>query len=193
MLRVMLLAVALLLVAVSVPAAALSKDEGIYSHPPPEGVEIGDIVFGHSGGLVDLLLPGFWTHVGMAGYDPERGWLVAEALPGEGVVLTPLPEFLERYDTVALAHVAAPLEVRMAAAGFAVQQLGKPYDYNYLWKEVYGPSYYCSELAWAAYMATGGPDLDANPGWSWAYGYAVAPQEVYDDADTVVYYLDAAG
>ncbi|MBO8179388.1 MAG: hypothetical protein H0Z19_02760 [Archaeoglobus sp.] len=78
--------------------------------------------------------------------------------------------------------------VKSSAINFAVSKIGLPYDYKWLTyiggKEVYGSKYYCSELIWAAYLASGGPDIDQNPGWSWRYGYNVAPQELADDRDT---------
>jgi len=187
------LVLAALLAAPAASAASTGKTGGAYTHPQPVGVQVGDIVFGHSPGIVDDLIPGYWTHVGVvAAYDPQEGWLVVEALPGRGVVLTPLSQFLSRYPTVALAHVDAAPGERQAAAQFALQQLGKPYDYNYLTKEAIGPSYYCSELAWASYKAIGGPDIDQNPGWTLKYADAVAPQEIYDDNDTAVYYFHSA-
>lgn len=104
-----------------------------------------------------------------------------------------LSDFLKRYDTVAVLRVNTNDVVRQNAVYFAYQQLGKPYDWGGWWtKEVYGDSYYCSELVWAAYKAAGGPDIDANPGWSWKYLDGVAPQEIYDDGDTYVIYYDSA-
>ena len=40
-------------------------------------------------------------------------------------------------------------------------------------------------------MAAGGPDIDANPGWILKYLNGVAPQEVYDDDNYVIYYHSA--
>lgn len=194
--RIVPLMVGLLLVASLLAPAALALTGGGdgYSHPYPEGVEPGDIVFGH-GKLTDWIIPGYWTHTGIvAYYDASIGdWIVVEAMPGGGVQLTPLSEFLSRYDTVALAHVDADPATRLAAVEWALGRLGLSYDYTWFVKQVYGDSYYCSELVWAAYKAVGGPDLDANPGFSWTYLWGVAPQEVYDDPDTIVYYYDAAG
>ncbi len=187
-----ILAIAVLLAPVAALPAEAFGSGGSYSHPYPEGVQVGDIVFGH--GKLDWLIPGYWTHVGMIAYwDPQVGdWIVVESDLSGGVHLSTLSEFLARYDTVAIAHVAAPESVRQAAVEFALEQLGKGYDLYWFTKQVYGSSYYCSELVWAAYKAVGGPDLDENPGWSWTYAYGVAPQEVYDDSDTIVYYYDSA-
>jgi uncharacterized protein YycO len=111
-----------------------------------------------------------------------------ESKGGTGVTLTPLSEFLSRYDTVAVLRVATSDYIRTQAVYLALAQLGKGYDYWWPSKQVYGDSYYCSELVWASYKAVGGPDIDANPGWSWTYAYGVAPQEIYDDSDTYVIY-----
>jgi uncharacterized protein YycO len=51
-------------------------------------------------------------------------------------------------------------------------------------KEVYGNSYYCSELIWAAYLVARGPDIDQHIGYYWKYGFNVTPQEIADDGDT---------
>jgi len=182
----------LLLVTLSpVSASSSSSGSGDYYHPYPTGLVPGDIVIGHNP-LTDYIIPGYWTHTGLiAYYDTSIGeWMVIEAT-FDGVVLTPLSEFLKRYDTVAVLRVDTTDTVRWNAVAFAYQQLGKPYDYAWYTKEVYGDKYYCSELVWASYMAAGGPDLDANPGWSWTYADGVAPQEIYDDSDTYVIYYDS--
>lgn len=169
---------------------ALKNGGSGYQHPYPADVKVGDIVFGHSD-KTDFIIPGFWTHTGMiAYYDDNIGdWIVVEANPDGGIMLTPLRDFMARYDTVALGRVDTDDATRSAAVDFALQRLGLPYDYFWPIKQVYGDSYYCSELVWAAYKAVGGPDVDANPGWSWTYAYGVAPQEVYEDSDvTIIYY-----
>ncbi len=189
--------VGLVLVILAAPALGLTAQAfssgGSYWHPYPTDVRPGDIVIGH-GKKTDWLIPGYWTHTGMiAYYDPGIGeWIVVEA-EIDGVQLTPLSEFLSRYDAVAVLRVATTDSVRAAAVAFALDQLGKPYDFWWPSKQVYGSSYYCSELVWASYKAVGGPDIDDNPGWSWTYLYGVAPQEVYDDSDTYVVYYHYSG
>jgi len=176
------------------PAGATSfKESGTYSHPYPTNVEQGDLVFGYSPSLA--ILPGHWTHVGIiAWYDDSVGdWIVIEAKPNGGVSLTTLSEFLSRYPEVAIERVNTDATTKYYAVYFAYEQLGKPYNYDYLAKpSVYDDKYYCSELVWAAYMwaSNGQVNLDADPGWSWKYGYAVAPQEVYDSGWTYVIYYD---
>ncbi|NJF24664.1 YiiX/YebB-like N1pC/P60 family cysteine hydrolase [Thermococcus sp. Bubb.Bath] len=167
-----------------------------YYHPYPYGLKPGDIVIGHNP-LSSIIIPGYWTHTGMiAYYDYNAGdWVVVEAWddPSE-VRLVYLSDFLKRYDTVAVLRVRTTDSIRQAAVNFALQQLGKPYDWHWYTKHVYGNSYYCSELVWAAYMAASGGtvDIDANPGWTLKYLDGVAPQEIYDDSDTYVIYYDSA-
>jgi uncharacterized protein YycO len=95
---------------------------------------------------------------------------------------------LERnYKDLALGRVDADSSQIGVALAFAHEQLGKPYDYRWYSKQVHGNSYYCSELAWASYVVAG-VDIDENPGWSFKYANGVAPQELFDDADVIIYW-----
>ncbi len=188
--------VALLVLATMLNPVAASSSLGSsnYYHPYPTGIVPGDIVIGHNS-LSSIIIPGYWTHTGIIAYYDysANDWVVVEAWDNPSEVrLVYLSDFLKRYDTVAVLRVATSNSVRQAAVQFALQQLGKPYDWHWYSKHVYGDSYYCSELVWASYMAAGGPDIDANPGWSWKYLNGVAPQEIYDDSDTYVIYYDSA-
>ncbi len=174
-------------------AASGSLGSSNYHHPYPHGLIPGDIVMGHNP-VSDLVIPGYWTHTGIIAYYDYNAndWVVVEAWDNPSEVrLVYLSDFLKRYDTVAVLRVKTTNYVRQAAVEFALQQLGKPYDWKWWTKHVYGDSYYCSELVWAAYMAAGGPDIDANPGWSWKYLDGVAPQEIYDDSNTYVIYYNS--
>jgi len=181
----------LVLVVLANPVAASGSLGGSdHWHPYPSGIIPGDIIIGHNP-ISDLIIPGYWTHTGIiAYYDSNAGdWVVIEAWDNPSAVRTVyLSDFLKRYDTVAVLRVRTTNEIRLAAVNFAFQQLGKPYDWKWWTKEVYGDSYYCSELVWASYKAVGGPDIDAHPGFSWKYLWGVAPQEIYDDGDTYVIY-----
>ena len=169
-----------------------SDSSANYWHPYPSGIIPGDIILGHSPSSA-WYIPGYWTHAGIIGwYDSNiNDWIVIEEY--NPVQLTPLKQVMKRYDTVAILRVKTTDNIRQAAVWFADQQLGKPYDYEWYTKHVYGDKYYCSELVWASYMAAGGPNIDANPGWSWKYADGVAPQEIYDDGDTytIYYHSDA--
>ena len=176
------------------PVGASGSGSNSYYHPYPVGLKPGDIVIGHNP-ISDLFIPGYWTHTGMIAYYDysANDWVVVEAWDNPSEVrLVYLSDFLQRYDTVAVLRVSTSDAIRQAAVNFALQQLGKPYDWAWYTKHVYGDKYYCSELVWAAYKAVGGPDIDANPGFTWKYLYGVAPQEVYDDGDTYVIYYDSA-
>ncbi|WP_456365735.1 YiiX/YebB-like N1pC/P60 family cysteine hydrolase [Thermococcus sp.] len=175
------------------PAGAFSLGGNSYSHPYPTGIQPGDIVVGHNP-ISDLFIPGYWTHTGMIVYydSNAKDWVVVEAWDNPSEVrLVYLSDFLKRYDAVAVLRVKTTDAVRERAISFALQQLGKPYDWEWWTKHVYGDKYYCSELVWASYMAAGGPDIDAHPGFSWKYLWGVAPQEIYDDDDTYVIYYDS--
>lgn len=196
--RLMALLVAFAVVAlVFQPAGATgSKGDSNYYHPYPHGLKPGDIVIGHNP-LSSIIIPGYWTHTGMIAYYDyyANDWVVVEAWDNPSAVrLVYLSDFMKRYDTVAVLRVATSDYVRQNAVYFALQQLGKPYDWGWYTKQVYGDSYYCSELVWAAYYwASGGyVDIDEHPGFYWKYLYGVAPQEVYDDDDTYVIYYHSA-
>ncbi|WP_010478603.1 YiiX/YebB-like N1pC/P60 family cysteine hydrolase [Thermococcus zilligii] len=196
--RLGMIALIFLLFGAAVPAvsaSSLSKGGGTYYHPYPTNVQQGDLVFGYSPDL--SIMPGHWTHVGIiAWYDYSVGdWIVIEATPKNGVSLITLRNFLSRDPEIAIKRVNTDSTTKYYAVYFAYSMLGKPYNYNYLAKpQVFDSAYYCSELVWAAYMwaSNGLINLDTNPGWSWTYGYAVAPQEVYDSPWTYLIYYHKA-
>lgn len=151
----------------------------------------GDIIL-TKGSKFDLIVPGYWTHaiiyIGYVyRYDPARGYwhwdhYVVHAV-GEGVVYATWSDVVWAADEAALIRVRTSDYIRSLAVSFAESKVGYPYDIWWVSKQVLGSSYYCSELAWAAYKYYG-VDIDQNPGWSWTYAYGVAPQELYDDGDT---------
>ena len=70
--------------------------------------------------------------------------------------------------------------------------VGPAYDWGWTTKQIDGRNpvsgvdgYYCSELAWAAYKALFGIDLDPDgDSWSWSTAYGVSPSDLYYDDDT---------
>lgn len=146
----------------------------------------GDIILcrGCAGWLLDKLgfIVGYWQHAAMY---IGNGQMI-EAWK-DGVRVVPV-SMVRNADEVSVYRVATTDAVRTKAIQWALTKVGLPYDYKWLTyvggKEVEGNSYYCSELIWAAYLKAGGPDIDQNPGWSFRYGYNVAPQELADDGDT---------
>lgn len=167
-------------------AFAFSGGGERYEHPYPADVQVGDVLVGHSPDS-DWLIPGYWTHSSLVAYEEGGEWYVVEGW-FSGVRVITLREYLTRYDDVALLRVSAPEGTRTDAVEFALAQMGKPYDFALWTKQVYGGSYYCSELVWASYIAAGGPDVDSHPRFSWKYLWGVAPQEIYDDGDTTQIY-----
>jgi uncharacterized protein YycO len=191
------LIVLLVLLTVSSPVSAYGlAEKGPYDHPEPGNLLPGDIALGHAE-YIGVMIPGYWDHAGMiVGYNATLGdWMVIEGwgLPS-GVRIVSLSDFMSRYPDVVILRVNTSQEIRDKAVEFALQQLGKPYDYKWWKKEIYGDSYYCSELVWASYMvaSNGEVDLDANPGWTLTYLDGVAPQEIYDDGYTYVIYYDGS-
>ncbi len=183
--RELLLLVLILLVA---PASALIPGEwkGDGNNLNLGVLQPGDIILcrGCAGWLEDKFgnIVGYWHHAAMY---IGNGKMV-EAWK-DGVRVVPV-DMVRNADEVAVYRVKTSDSIKAKAVNFALSKVGLPYDYQWLTyvggKEVYGKSYYCSELIWAAYLASGGPDIDQNPGWSWRYGYSVAPQELADDGDT---------
>lgn len=64
-----------------------------------------------------------WSHVGIVVYNNY----VLEATAFNGVVLTPIDEFAQRYSTIEFAKI--PVVNKVAALELALDQLGKRYDW----------------------------------------------------------------
>ncbi len=188
-----LVGIALALALLALVPATTSTTAGIFDfkfyHPYPQDIKPGDIIIGHHP-VSDYIIPGYWTHTAIiAYYDPNVGdWALVEATMEHGVTIATVSDFLSRYDAVAILRVETSDYVRQYAVYFALNQLGKKYDWGWWTKQVYDDKYYCSELVWASYKAAGGPDIDKHPGFYWKYLWGVAPQEIYDDGDTYVVY-----
>lgn len=176
-----------LLITLSTPLTvhAFSKSSGGYVNVPLDQLlaiaKPGDLII-VKGDTWYMKIAGYWHHVAIY---IGNGYVV-EAL-SNGVVINPVSTVVSNRVAVGLFRVKTTDAVRQSAVRFALAQVGKPYDYGWLFypggKQVYGSSYYCSELAWASYLASGGPDIDANPGFTLRYGYNVAPDEIAADGD----------
>lgn len=133
----------------------------------------GDLIFqaNEDGGFVDAIehvTDGVWSHVGIIQVRTD-GVYVLEASPGQGVVRTPLEDFLEAsaHDADGRAVVKVcrirdlSSEEAAAAVGRAENWLGRPYD------EAFAPgteALYCSELVHASFLrADGTPVFHARP------------------------------
>ena len=146
-------------------------------------LEVGDILLTR-GSMFDKIIPGEWTHAAMYIGDGQLIEAVAR-----GVVIRPIEE-IHNNNEVGVFRVSVEDEVKEAAVEFALEQVGKPYNIFLFNKRMHGPSYYCSELVWASYMVNG-ICIDANPGWSWDYAFAVAPTELAEHPDTaMIMYAD---
>lgn len=137
------------------------------------GFETGDLIFqdldcGPMCDAIEAVTEGYggraFSHVGLVTIDREKGdTLVIEAI-GAGVVATPLKDFLARSPhemyVGRLKERFAPLIP--GAVGFALRQLGKPYDDAF----IYGnDKFYCSELIYDAFKAAnqGEPVFELEP------------------------------
>ncbi|BBB33311.1 hypothetical protein TTHT_1854 [Thermotomaculum hydrothermale] len=100
--------------------------------------------------------------------------------PRPGVHFEPISHWNNDYDYCRIMRVNTwPLSTsyRAKAAEYARAQLGKPYNFNWLWKWA-TDKFYCSQLVWAGYYRTSKwyarINIDANPADTW-----VAPDELY--------------
>ena len=160
----LLVIVSLVLVSLTLYGQALTIKPGdILYHPPAYAgdtplpfamLDDGIGAFGHVG-LVD------WSYKVV-----EARW--------EGIVRHSIADFVSRYANSAhpfvyVLRVKTSQTVINKAIQFAVEQLGKPYDFPWVGKWVFGPSYYCSELVWAAYEYASGAYYDSSG--RLVYGY----------------------
>jgi len=111
-----------------------------------------------------------WTHCGIYVGDST----LVEAVT-RGVVVSDVSEwdYPSRVAVRAVRYLDASLAARQLACEFALEQVGRPYDFNYFTKSTDphgGMGWYCSELVWAAYTEAGKSlgeilnlDRDAGP------------------------------
>ncbi|MBS7288910.1 MAG: hypothetical protein KIH01_09300 [Candidatus Freyarchaeota archaeon] len=151
----------------------------------------GDIILVRGSGVEDVLVglrySPYWTH----GMIYVGGGMVVEGTV-RGVVCSPARYVVECEEFCVL-RVNAPLHVRLNAAWFALNQVGKPCNWDCFQKRVYGDSYYCSEVVWASYKASiivagvpCGPDVDGSPFWSPLTSWGVSPAEIFLSPNTHV-------
>lgn len=97
-------------------------------------------------------------HMGIVTCD----YRVLEAHLGGVRVRYSVDEFVANYrgEPVWVLRVRVPPEVRARALEFALEQVGKPYDFLFIDKEIFGRAFYCSELVWAAYEVGSGARQD---------------------------------
>jgi len=157
----------------------------------------GDLLFQNTGtGKVDSAIKAVtatassknYSHVGMAVQQGGQ-WVVLEAIPKEGVCLTPLKKFLNRnknalnqsQTTVARLNRKFQPYISKAIA-YGTKRLNTPYDEIFLWDD---NAYYCSELVYKMFSSQALPkdampflthpmtfnDSEGNPMPSWIHYY----------------------
>jgi len=137
------------------------KDGGV------DSVQPGDILLGRcAGSPVPSLHPeDNWTH---AAIYVGNGLVVEAANPEENVLKRRLADWqYPRMTWVSYVRINdADENIRRLAVSFALEQVGKPYDLNWLSKQADGNSWYCSEMVWAAYLyaSDGAIDLAGGSG-----------------------------
>lgn len=173
----------LLLAVVAAPATSLSSSgsSSLAYKIDLSLLQPGDIIL--TRGKLASIIPGYYSHAILY----IGNGMVVHAV-SDGVVVQSIYDAISSdVSAVGIYRVKTSSYIKLAAVQWALSKVGYPYDYSWLvypgGKQVYGSSYYCSELVWASYLAVGGPDLDANPGFTLKYGYNVAPQEIADDND----------
>ncbi len=125
----------------------------------------GDILLGRcAGSPVPSLHPeDSWTH---AAVYVGNGQVVEAANPAEKVLRRRLADWLApRMTWVSYLRLSGADEnTRRLAVSFALEQVGQPYDINWLSKQADGHSWYCSELVWAAYLYASDGAIDLSGG-----------------------------
>ncbi|MCS7143809.1 MAG: YiiX/YebB-like N1pC/P60 family cysteine hydrolase [Archaeoglobaceae archaeon] len=148
-------------------------------------LEPGDIIVckGCTGAMISpfMSLFGEWHHASMF---IGNGKMIEAWVDGVRVVSV---DMVKNANSVAVYRVNANDSVKQKAIEWALSKLNLPYDFKWITfvggKEIEGDSYYCSELIWASYLTSEGPDLDNTPGWSWKYGKSVSPDDLVNDND----------
>ncbi|HEM2750017.1 TPA: hypothetical protein U1344_000331 [Streptococcus suis] len=121
-------------------------------------------------------------HAGIMGTGNRHSYII-ESNPADGVQA--------KHKTWPKANQVWQLEVRnttlaqdRAAAQWAANQIGKPYNFNFydVWRR---DRFYCSQLVWAAYRDTVGSKADISLN---DYGAAIHPFELRDHSNTAVIY-----
>jgi len=136
-----------------------------------------------------------YSHVGMALQKDEK-WFVVEAIPKEGISLTPLVQFLNRNKNkfnksqTTVARLDSYYQPYISSAiAYATERINTPYDEIFLWDD---NSYYCSELVYKMFSSQDLPtdsipflthpmtfsDSTGNPMPSWVSYYETRNQPI---------------
>lgn len=109
------------------------------------------VIFGNSKSIISygirVVTWSRWSHCGIVGLDEFGNPVVYESVEFKGVIVTPLTDFIKRYDKIRVGHIDAYVDW-----GFIYSQLNKKYDYialvGYLFKaNWHNPNrWFCSEF-----------------------------------------------
>lgn len=115
-----------------------------------DGLQPGDILLSRTDGeLSNVLIPGFWKHLGLYVGDREGvREAVVEAI-GKGVTATPLASFAMQKDYICVLRstIAAESE-RSQVADWVWSKIGSPYDFAFASST---EAFYCAELGHSGY------------------------------------------
>jgi len=162
-------------------------------------LELGDIINIHG-----INPPEFAGVLGPAneilqGYLEGGHWYHTAVYAGDGKIVDAWAPKVRKADAevlhtgteTAVYRVKTTDEIKRKAVKFCESKIGLPYNYGWMFilplfypsaKHIEGDRYYCSEIAWAAYKASGGPDINAYPGLNAGppivSGYAIAPDNI---------------
>jgi len=136
-----------------------------------------------------------YSHVGMALQKDEK-WFVVEAIPKDGISLTPLVQFLNRNKNkfnksqTTVARLDSYYQPYISSAiAYGIERINTPYDEIFLWDD---NSYYCSELVYKMFSSQDLPtdsipflthpmtfsDSTGNPMPSWVSYYETRNQPI---------------
>jgi len=108
------------------------------------------------GDLTTAFIPGFWTHAAI--YAPQPGEAIDERVcqaEAPGVLDTDLVTFETTKDYMLIIEPkglgALKDTIMKEASDIAKLQVGKPYDFNFLYNSSGQKAFYCSELVWWCY------------------------------------------
>ena len=165
-------------------------------------LELGDIINVHgvnSPELAGVYGPGTEIVERLQGYLEGGHWWHTAVYVGDGKIVEAwLPkvrkvdyEILHTSTDVGVYRVRTTDEIKRKAVKFCESKVGLTYNYTWLSilplfypsvkQQIEGDVYYCSGLAWAAYKASGGPDINAYPGFHNKppiTGYLIAPDNI---------------
>ena len=111
-------------------------------------------------------------HAGIIATAPHY-YSTVEATPGKGVTIVNRSWINDFNKVWQVGVTSTTVEQDAKAAKWAESKVGLGYNYIFPYKSVNGKSFYCSELVWAAYLATTGVDLDSDE-----YGKIIHPYEI---------------